>query len=126
MKLIINEKQSIMLRNHINETYNQRVVVSEGTRDIALGVLMLMGVKLSGMNAQLAKQALNDKETLKKIEQSLESPDIEELVQTIEMGGMKDAMNLIQSNAEKLIDNYNRISKKMGIDSKLIRIYNIN
>lgn len=124
-KVLLTERQLALLVHYIDETQNKSEVINEGVRDVALGVLKLMGVSLTGLNAQTAENALNDVSTLKKIEKSLETPDIEELAQNLEQAGLKNPLDLIYSNANEIMNAYNTIAKKKGIGSKLIRIYSI-
>lgn len=123
-KVLLTEQQLAMLVNYIDETENKKQVLEEGWKDVALGVLMLMGVNLTGANAQTANNALSDEATLKKIENTLETPEIEKLAKTLEEKGLDNAMELIQNNAEQIINAYNYAAEKKNVDFRLSTVYN--
>jgi outer membrane protein OmpA-like peptidoglycan-associated protein len=83
-----------------------------------------MGMGLSGANAQTANKALDDETTLKKIEQTLEGPEIEKLATTLEKAGLEDAMGKIQANADQIINSYNYAAEKKKVDFRLSNVYN--
>ena len=102
MKLLITESQLEIIVNHIQETTKQKTILIEGWKDIVLGTAMLMGIELSGLNAEIAKKALTDLETIQKINDTIGSSKLEKVAETLEGGGLKDAMSKIQNNAQKI------------------------
>lgn len=126
MKLILSESQLEMLIGHIQETdstKNNKKVLEEGWKEVVLGTAMLMGVGLTGVNAQTANDALNDSNILQKIEATLESDNILKLVDTLENAGLGDAMNKIQANSDKIKQNFETAAKKKNLHLNL-DIYN--
>ena len=123
MKLLISESQLEVLISHINESQPTKKIIKEGWREVVLGTAMLMGVKLTGVNAETATNALNDPKTIKEIEDALSSQKIERLADTLEQGGLKDAMNKIQANSFKIITNLSLAADEHGISSN-VSIYN--
>jgi len=124
MKLLISESQLEVLITHINETnQNTREVLEEGWKEVVLGTAMLMGIGLTGVNAQTAEKALGNAEVLSKIENTLEGPNIEKLANTLEKGGLENAMDKIKANADQIKTNFENAAKKKGVTSK-VQIYN--
>jgi flagellar motor protein MotB len=120
MKILITESQLEVIISHIKETNKPKDrVLEEGWKEVVLGTAMLMGFGLSGINAQTAKNALDNREVIKKIESTLESPEIDKLADTLEKIGLKDALNKMQTNAEKIKNNLEVAAKKKGISSNL-------
>ncbi len=125
MKLLISESQLEVVITHINETNQPKQVIEEGWKEVVLGTAMLMGIGLTGVNAQTAEKALENAEILNKIENTLEGPNIEKLAKTLEKGGLASAMDKITANAEQIKTNLEHAAKKKGVDLNL-RIYNTN
>jgi outer membrane protein OmpA-like peptidoglycan-associated protein len=84
---------------------------------------MLMGVGLSGVNAQTANKALNDVNTLEKIENTLETQEIEKLAATLEKAGLDNALDKLENNAETIKQNFDKAAKKNNANFHLTRIY---
>ena len=125
MKLLISEAQLEVLIGHINETHQPRKgIIEEGWKEVVLGTAMLMGIGLTGANAQTATSALNNAEIIQKIEKTLAGPQIEKLANTLEKGGLEDAMGKIEANADKIISNLSIAADEQGVPSSDISIYN--
>lgn len=123
MKLLISESQLEVLVAHINEGTKPKQVIEEGWKEVVLGTAMLMGIGLTGANAQTANNALENAEILQKIENTLEGPNIEKVANTLEKGGLDNAMEKIQANADQIKANFDYAAKKKGVTSN-IQIYN--
>ncbi len=124
MKLLISESQLEVLIAHINESnQSKKEVLEEGWKEVVLGTAMLMGIGLTGANAQTAENALENAEILNKIENTLEGPEIEKLANTLEKGGLDNAMEKIQANADQIKTNFEYAAKKKGVTSN-VQIYN--
>lgn len=115
MKLLITESQLEIIVNHIQETNKQKTILIEGWKDIVLGTAMLMGIELSGLNSEIAKKALTDLETIKKINDTIGSSKLEKVAETLEGGGLKDAMSKIQNNAQKIKEKLEFAANKQGL-----------
>lgn len=115
MKLLITESQLEIIISHIKETTPKKVVLEEGWKDIVLGTAMLMGISLSGINAKIAKNALNSVESIKKLEKVISGPELEKVATTLESGGLSDAMIKIQNKALKIKQNLEDAAKKQGL-----------
>lgn len=124
MKLLIAESQLEVIINHIKKNNTpKKEVLEEGWKEIVLGTAMLMGIGLSGVNAQTAKNALGTADIIQKIESTLEGPEIEKVAATLEKAGLKDAMTKIQNNAETVKQNLEDAGKKKGLKLD-VQIYN--
>jgi outer membrane protein OmpA-like peptidoglycan-associated protein len=124
MKLLISESQLEVLIVYINEAnHPNKEVLEEGWKEVVLGAAMLMGVGLTGSNAQTAENALNNADILNKIESTLEGPNIDKLANTLEKGGLENAMDKIQANADQIKTNLENAAKKKGLVSN-VQIYN--
>jgi flagellar motor protein MotB len=119
MKLTITESQLELIITHIQETEIKKEVLEEGWKEVVLGTAMLLGIGLSGANAQTANNALDNAQILKQIENTLESNKVQKLAQTLEKAGMQNAMDKIEKNAAKLEANFNKAAAKKGLDLKL-------
>lgn len=124
MKLLITESQLEVIVNHIKQANTtNKEVLEEGWKEIVLGTAMLMGIGLSGANAQTAKNALDNAEIIQKIDKTLESPELEKVAATLEKAGLKDAMTKIQNNAETVKQNLEDAGKKKGLNLN-VQVYN--
>jgi len=124
MRLLISESQLEILIEYIHETNQpKKGVIEEGWKDVVLGSAMLMGIGLTGANAQTGKNALESAEVLSKIENTLAGPNIEKLANALEQGGLKNAMDKIQANADEIKTNFEYAAKKKKYNSNL-QIYN--
>lgn len=123
-RVLLSESQLVMLVGYITEEQSNKEVIQEGWKDVVLGTAMLMGIGLSGVNAQTGRNALENEQTLKKIEQTLEGPNIEKLADTLEKAGLSNAMEKIQSNSDQIINAYNKAAEKRKVNFHLTKLYN--
>jgi outer membrane protein OmpA-like peptidoglycan-associated protein len=94
----------------INEISNKDVV-NEGWREVVLATALLLGVGLKGDNKAFAQDALKKTEVLMQVKNTLESDKIKDVANSLEAAGLKNAMEKIEKNADKLEKNYENISK---------------
>jgi hypothetical protein len=99
---------------------NNSELLEEGWKEIVLGIAMLMGLNLTGQNNKTAEKALSDANIIKQIETTLEDKsETEELVNLMKEKGMKDPSLKLAQNADKIINNFNKLSDKEKINAKL-------
>lgn len=67
-RLIISERQLGIITNHIG-------AVNEGFSDLTLGMLLLMGVELTGQNEAIAQRAVKDPNIIKQVDNILADTD---------------------------------------------------
>jgi len=120
MKLLISEAQLEVLIGHINKSSQP---IRENWREVVLGTAMLMGIKLTGVNAQTASNALNNAEVIQKIGKTLSGPEIEKLANTLEESGLEGAMDKLQANNFKIETNLSLAAEELGLITN-ISIYN--
>jgi hypothetical protein len=77
-KVIINKSQLRTLVNYIKPK-----VLKEDAQDVLMGAALLLGVKLSGFNERVAKDALSSPKTLNLIKKKLEGSDISDIFTVI-------------------------------------------
>lgn len=116
-KLVISERQLELIAKHI-ENYDavsdavNEVVLEEGFKDIALGLLMLAGMNLSGQNQAVAQEALSNPEIVQKIDNVLsDSSSLNSMISRIEKK-LPNAGELIQQNADQIKATVNYIADK--------------
>jgi flagellar motor protein MotB len=120
-KTRLNGQESI-----ITETLNEDTqLLEEGWKEVVLGVAMMMGVGLTGMNKAVAQDAVKNAQTMAQIKSTLEDKDkTAELVDLLKQKGMKDPETKLANNAEKVVDAYNRIAAdddiKYKVDVKVV------
>lgn len=107
-KLIITEKQLQVIARQINEDETALTelltegVIEEGFKEIALSLLMLAGVTLTGQNKAIAQNSLTNQEIIQKVNNVLsDTTQLNKLIDRID-NKMPNAGELIQQNAEKI------------------------
>ena len=121
VKLIITESQLKTLIELNKNTISDLPVLEEGFKDIVLGIALLTGVGLTGQNKIQAQSALDDKNTLNKIANVLQSDELKNVIDSLESAGMINPEEKIKQNAEKIT---NELSKK-GIKVNLSKALKI-
>lgn len=118
MKLKITQKQlDTIILNEQNSRLN---ILTETTKEVVLSIAMLAGVKLSGQNEFVAKNALKDAKIMSEVKDTLEDDDkINDLVDSMVDKGMKDPKNMLFKNADKIISNFNKNASGKNIKQKL-------
>lgn len=121
IKITKDQYKSLMLHECIhysdntvlNETLEHNLeLLEEGWREVVLGVAMMLGLNLSGQNKAMAQHSVKDAKTMAQIKNTLEDANkTKELVDLLKEKGMKDPEGVLSKNAEKVIDNFNKIAK---------------
>jgi len=126
MKIKITEQQykNIIIKeqeSRLNEAFNSNAeLLEEGWKEVLLGVAMLLGVGLSGPNKSMASNALTDEATMAQIKATLEDEDkTKELAKAFAEKGMKDPNSLMAKNAQKLVDNFNKLANENDLTYKI-------
>ena len=132
-KLKITQKQynTILLREQetrlsvhkpiITETIDPSAeLLEEGWREIVLGVAMMLGVGLTGQNKLIAQDSVKNAQTMSQIKSTLEdSTKMGELVDLLKEKGMKDPEGKLVQNAEKVVDEFNKIAADNNLKYKV-------
>lgn len=119
MKVKITEKQLNMVM--LNES-KSRKILKESDREVILGLSLLLGVKLSGLNNELAHKYINDDKIVNKIKSTLSNEfKTEEIIKSMEEKGMSDVKNLLKTKSKEIIDNFDKFcgSEKHDADMNI-------
>jgi len=103
----ITESQLQMVLNHMSnpKTINEGVGMS-----VLLGVASLMGIKLSGFNDKVAKEALSSPKTLNTIKKYLESEKLDDITSGLEELGMTNASDKLEADVYEIQKKFNDIA----------------
>ena len=101
----------------LHEQASRSSLLIETTHEVVLGVAKLAGLKLSGHNDTVAKNALNDAKTMSLIKSTLEDEGkVKELVKKMEEKGMKDVENFLSKDVDSIVKGYNEYEKSEKLD----------
>jgi hypothetical protein len=101
----------------LHEQASRSSLLTETTNEVILGVAKLAGLKLSGHNDTVAKNALNDAKTMSLIKSTLEDENkVKELVKKMEEKGMKDVEQFLSKNVDSIVKGYNEYAKAEKLD----------
>lgn len=101
----------------LHEQASRSSLLTETTNEVVLGVAKLAGLKLSGHNETVAKNALNDAKTMVLIKSTLEDESkVKELVKNMEEKGMKDVEQFLSKNVDSIVKGYNEYAKAEKLD----------
>ena len=121
--ILLREQESRLsvYRPIITETLDPSAeLLEEGWREVVLGVAMMLGVGLTGQNKLIAQDAVKNAQTMSQIKSTLEdSTKIGELVDLLKEKGMKDPEGKLVQNAEKVVDEFNKISDNNDLKYKV-------
>lgn len=109
-KIRITESQLEMVINNLTSKKPLKEEAGGLGMSVLLGVSSLMGIKLTGFNEKVSKEALNDPKTLNKIKNYLESDRIKDLASGLEELGMANALDRIESDAYEIQKKFNDIA----------------
>lgn len=118
-KIRITENQYQLIVNYQNNNLNESIVLKEGWKEIVLGTAMLLGLNLSGQNKLIAQDSIKNKAILGQIKNTLESDKIEDIAQSLEDAGLRNAMDRIELNAKSIEDKFNKFANDEGLNYKL-------
>lgn len=93
-----------------------KAIINEGVKDWALGAALIISNALgnntiSGHNKIVADKAIKNKETMGQIKATIENEfKTQELVDAMEKLGIKNTEDLLAKHAEKVVNEFNRLS----------------
>lgn len=105
--------------NYFNENFNNKKQLNEDWKGVVLGTAMLLGLNLSGQNKLIGQEAINNDSILNQIKRTLESDKIEDVAESLENAGLKNALDRIEDNAQKIEAKFNAIAKNKNLNYKL-------
>jgi signal recognition particle subunit SEC65 len=118
-KLLITESQLKRLIELNKNSINELPVLEEGFKDIVLGIALLTGVGLTGQNKIQAQSALDDKTTLNKIANVLQSDELKNVIDSLESAGMINPEEKIKQNADKITSELSQKGIKVDLSKSL-------
>ncbi len=132
-KLKITKKQytTILLREQESRINDNREVISENTdettkllsegwREVVLGVALMLGVRLTGQNRDIAQKAVKNATIMNQIKATLEHPKkIDDLVDAMEEKGMKDPSSVLAKHAERIMNKFNSFATKDNLNHRI-------
>ena len=108
-KIKITESQYNKILLH--EQAERKNILTEGPKEVMLGVAVLAGIKLTGQNEFLSQKALKDSSVLRDIKSTFEDEGrLKELVSKMEEKGMESPSLLLSKNAKLIVDKFNELS----------------
>jgi hypothetical protein len=118
-KLIITESQY----NRVLTTLSNKkpLVLTEGRKEVILGIsnilMMSLGKSLSNYNKIIGDKLMANKEAMTSIKTVFEDADkLNELLGELEEVGMKNPELRLSSNAQKIVDTYNKVATDNNLD----------
>jgi hypothetical protein len=124
-KIIITNRQynNIILREQKERLItdsNSEVVLEEGFKDVVLGVALLMGINLSGLNKENAKKSITDDLIMSEIKSTLEDEEkAKELSKAFLEKGLEKSDIILAKNAVKIVEKFNELAKDYGMTHRL-------
>jgi hypothetical protein len=117
MKLRITTEQynAILIREQKERSNKMQL-----TENVLMGFSKMIGVTLTGRNKIDAEKALDNKDIILKIKNTLEDKGkLKSLVDSLEEKGTKEPNSRIAKDAQKIIDDYNALATKNGLKDML-------
>lgn len=114
LKITHKQYEAILLNEQTNRLIDEqpKEILEEGFKEVLLGVAMLMGVGLTGLNKASAQNALQNAETMAQIKSTLEDEQkTKELSQAFAEKGISNPDSLLAKNAEKIVNKFNELAK---------------
>tara|TARA_R110000868_G_scaffold183977_2_gene425405 strand:+ start:439 stop:813 length:375 start_codon:yes stop_codon:yes gene_type:complete len=90
-----------------------KTILKEDMKDVLMGTAALLGVKLSGFNDKLAKDALSSPKSLNLIKKYLEGERIDDIISGLEEMGMVNVKDKLESEAYDVQTKFNDIAFKI-------------
>jgi len=112
----IREDQLKVLVEHLEG----KSLLKEDMKDVLMGTAALLGVKLSGFNDKVAKEAIGSPKTLNTIKKYLEGGRIHDIASGLEDMGMPNVMDKLEAEAFDIQKRFNDIAfKTNGVEGGL-------
>jgi len=122
-KIIITERQYKLILES-----EKKKPINEDIKSVLMGVSLLMGVNLSGLNKDMAERALNDEATMSEIKTTLEDRDkTDELIELLKAKGLKDPDQTLATKADSVVEKFNDFANKANLKQKMnfVTVYNL-
>lgn len=118
-KIRITEKQYEAILSHKKMLKEGEEAITSNL-DVILAISTIIGLNITGHNKIKADMALKSESVFNKIKETLESEDeLEELVKSFEIKGLKNPEKKLKEMMSSLISKFNNLSKENGFNIKL-------
>ena len=105
--ILISEQQVRLNPKQLNESADL----------VLMGFSKMIGVPLTGLNKTAGNKALEDKEIIIKIKNTIEDKDeLKSLIDKLEEKGMENPSSRLSKDPQKIIDKYNKIASDKGLE----------
>jgi hypothetical protein len=113
-KIKITESQyKKILLNRQTEALSNQPIITESYGDVVLGVAVLLGINLSGLNKTIGQNAISDDNIMNQIKQTLEDDSkVKELVKSFTEKGMVNPDTEFAKNAKNIVNKFNEIAEE--------------
>lgn len=123
LKITHKQYQTVLLneqKNRLGNDFESKEVLEEGFKEVLLGVAMLMGVGLTGLNKANAQSALANAAIMSQIKSTLEDElKTKELAQAFAEKGISNPDSLLAKNAKKIVDKFNELAKDKDMSYRI-------
>lgn len=119
----INEQQYKAILRHFKTTksniVNESSLIKESTKEVLLATTTLlnrvMGKSMSNYNKIIADKAISNPDIMKQVQATFENElKLKEMVDNLNNMGVENSDNLLSTNAYKIVDEFNKITRDMG------------
>jgi hypothetical protein len=106
---------------HSSKMMNESNLIKESTKEVLLATTTILnnilGKKMSNYNKIIADKAISNPEVMKQVKTTFEDEfKLKEAVDNLSEMGIADVDNLLSTNAYKIVDEFNRITRSMGLN----------
>ena len=120
IKITTEQYNTLLLREQESRLNTPQRLLNENSKEVILGMALLAGLKLSGLNKSLAEKAIQDKAVVNQIKTTLEDEHkAKDLAKSFGEKGLANPDHFFAKNADKITDEFNKISEdKVGEQAK--------
>ena len=122
IKITPQQYETLLLREQETRLKAPQRVLNEGSKEVTLGMALLSGLKLSGLNKELAEKAIHDDAVVNQIKATLEDRyKTKDLAKSFGENALAYSDYFFANNADKIIDAFNKVAgdKQVGEGAKL-------
>lgn len=106
--------------------HEQKLIIAEAEKpiktdlNVILGICLMLGLNVTGLNKERAEKALNDQSVVNNIKIYLEDKDkLVELIESMEQKGMSNPVERLKKDISGFIKTFNNNSLKNNFEVKL-------
>jgi hypothetical protein len=115
LKITTSQYNTILISEHDSRSNTKQL--NENTDLVVMGFSKMIGVPLTGLNKTAGDKALEDKEIITKIKNTIEDKNkLKSLIDKLEEKGMENPSARLSKDPQKIIDKYNKIASDKGLE----------